>query len=34
MITYTDQYMHKFQNKGYINNNQTPINILYILFGC
>ena len=24
MITYIDQYVHKFQNKGYINSTQVP----------
>ena len=24
MITFTDQYMHRFQNKGCMNSTQTP----------
>ena len=30
MITYRDQYMHRFKNKGSINITQDSIHILYL----
>ena len=29
MITYTDQYVYRFQNQKYINSTHTPYNSFY-----